>query len=58
MGWCGFPGNTYVVEVREFNFQGGEERPGKWFHSHGDDFGVQNSAIPKRKRGKKCFKGD
>lgn len=58
VGWCRFPGKTYVVQVGEFDFQGGEERPGKWLHSHGDDFGVQNSAVPGKKRGKSCFKGD
>lgn len=52
-GWCRFPGKTYVVQVGEFNFQGGEERPGKWLHSHGDDFGVQNSAVPGKKKGEK-----
>jgi len=56
--WRPFPGKTYVVQVGEFNFQGGEERPGKWLYSHGDDFGVQNSAVPGKKKGKMCFKGD
>lgn len=54
--WWRFPGKTYIVQVGEFNFQGGEEGPGKWLHSHRDDSGVQNSAVPGKKGKKRCFK--
>lgn len=57
MGWGRFPGTTYIVQVGEFDFQRGEERPREWLHSHRDDFGVQNSAVPGEQRGKRAFRG-
>lgn len=57
VGWGRFPGTTYVVQVGEFDFQRGEERPREWLHSHRDDFGVQNGAVPGEERGKRAFRG-
>lgn len=57
MGWGRFPGTTYIVQVGEFYFQRGEERPREWLHSHRDDFGVQNGAVPGEEREKTAFRG-
>lgn len=57
LGWGRCPGTTYVVQVGEFDFQRGEERPREWLHSHGDDFGVQDGAVPVGERGKRGSRG-
>lgn len=57
MGWGRFPGSTYIVQVGEFNFQRGEEGPREWLHSHRDDFGVQNGAVPGEEGEKRSLRG-
>lgn len=56
LGWGRLPGATYIVQVGKFDFQRGEERPRQWLHSHRDDFGVENGAVPGEERAKRGFR--